>query len=144
MRAISQFRSLITLVVGCLVAAGLLLGCSLEQNGRSQTEPTASAEQAPTAQTRSDQIIERAALPVEARRTISLIERGGPFPFDRDGVVFGNYERHLPVRQRGFYREYTVITPGIGSRGPRRIVAGRDGQMYYTADHYNSFRKVIR
>lgn len=144
MRATSRYRSLITVVIGCLVAAGMLFGCAPEQSGRSHSEPTTGVEQTPTDQASSGQTIARAALPAEARHTIKLIERGGPFPFDRDGVVFGNYERHLPNRQRGFYREYTVITPGISSRGARRIVVGRDGQMYYTADHYNSFRKVIR
>jgi ribonuclease T1 len=83
------------------------------------------------------------ALPPEARRTLELIKRGGPFPHQRDGVVFGNYERLLPARQRGYYREYTVATPGAANRGARRIVAGGGtAEFYYTADHYRSFQRV--
>jgi len=81
-------------------------------------------------------------LPAEARSTIALIRKGGPFPYDRDGVVFGNFEKRLPVQARGYYREYTVRTPGVQSRGARRIVAGRGGELYYTEDHYNSFRRI--
>jgi ribonuclease T1 len=83
-----------------------------------------------------------ADLPPEARATVRLIREGGPFPFDRDGVVFGNRERLLPVRSRGYYREYTVVTPGVHHRGARRIIAGRQGELYYTDDHYRSFKRV--
>ena len=86
--------------------------------------------------------IAAAELPGEARETISLIRKGGPFPFPRDGVVFGNFEERLPARAQGYYREYTVRTPGAKDRGARRIVAGRDGELYYTDDHYNSFRRI--
>lgn len=84
------------------------------------------------------------ALPPEAQRTIALIDRGGPFPYDRDGITFGNREGLLPSQANGYYREYTVITPGSADRGARRIIAGRDGQLYYTDDHYESFRRVVR
>lgn len=95
-------------------------------------------------------IVQVAALPAEARETLILIKRGGPFPDRKDGSVFGNFERHLPVRTRGHYREYTVPTPGARDRGARRIVAGQggtgdvrtSGEYYYTADHYRSFRKI--
>lgn len=83
-----------------------------------------------------------AELPAEARETLQLIDRGGPFPYARDGVVFGNYENRLPPRHRGYYREYTVPTPGIRSRGARRIVAGYRGERYYTADHYRTFQRI--
>lgn len=83
-----------------------------------------------------------AELPAEARDTIALIRKGGPFPYRRDGVVFGNFEKRLPAQKRGYYREYTVRTPGAGDRGARRIVAGRGGELYYTDDHYNSFRRI--
>jgi ribonuclease T1 len=83
-----------------------------------------------------------ADLPREARATITVIRRGGPFAFERDGVVFGNYERLLPERSRGYYREYTVPTPGIGHRGARRIVAGKSGELYYSDDHYRTFRRI--
>jgi ribonuclease T1 len=83
-----------------------------------------------------------AELPAEARETIQLIGRGGPFPYERDGTVFGNFEKLLPLRERGYYREYTVRTPGLKHRGARRIVAGNAGELYYTDDHYRSFRRV--
>jgi len=81
-------------------------------------------------------------LPEQARQTIALIRKGGPFPYERDGVVFGNIEKRLPVQARGYYREYTVRTPGAKSRGARRIVAGKGGELYYTDDHYNSFKRI--
>ena len=83
-------------------------------------------------------------LPAEAVETLQLIERGGPFPYDRDGITFQNRERRLPERPRGFYREYTVPTPGERDRGARRIVTGGDPPevYYYTDDHYRSFRRV--
>jgi guanyl-specific ribonuclease Sa len=85
-----------------------------------------------------------AYLPPEAIATLELIERGGPFPYDRDGTTFQNRERRLPEQPRGYYREYTVATPGSPDRGARRIVTG--GQppevYYYTDDHYRSFRRL--
>jgi ribonuclease T1 len=87
--------------------------------------------------------ISLSTLPVEAQQTIRLIKAGGPFPYQRDGAVFGNREGLLPKRERGYYREYTVRTPGARDRGPRRIVAGRGGEYYYTDDHYRSFRRII-
>lgn len=94
--------------------------------------------------------IKRADLPPEARQTLALIQQGGPFPYDRDGVVFGNRERLLPKQPRGYYTEYTVKTPGERTRGARRIVAGQgktgspatSGEYYYTDDHYASFRQI--
>jgi ribonuclease T1 len=83
-----------------------------------------------------------AALPREAQQTLQSIKRGGPFGYERDGVVFGNYERRLPPRQRGYYREYTVPTPGVRNRGARRIVAGAGAEYYYSDDHYRSFRRI--
>src|SRR6185436_7927687 len=86
--------------------------------------------------------IEKKRLPKEAIDTVALIRKGGPFPYERDDVVFSNRERLLPARERGWYREFTVKTPGERSRGARRIVAGRDGTLYYTDDHYRSFRRI--
>ena len=87
-------------------------------------------------------------LPVQGRKTYALILDGGPFAHEKDGVVFGNRERILPRQKRGYYREYTVKTPGSRDRGARRIVCG--GQVptvpdtcYYTSDHYNSFRRIV-
>lgn len=100
-------------------------------------------------------------LPAEAQATLALIRKDGPFPYERDGVVFGNYEGLLPKRARGYYREYTVTTPGVRTRGARRLVAGcakdpqaaarytgalvcgRGLEVYYTDDHYRSFKRVI-
>lgn len=81
-------------------------------------------------------------LPPEARLTVDLIHSGGPYPYARDGAVFGNREARLPAKPRGYYREYTVRTPGARDRGARRIVAGRDGELYYSGDHYRSFMRI--
>jgi ribonuclease T1 len=91
-----------------------------------------------------------ADLPRQAQETLDLIKKGGPFPYRRDGTVFGNREGHLPRQPRGYYTEYTVRTPWERDRGARRIVAGRghegnpatSGEYYYTDDHYNSFRRI--
>jgi ribonuclease T1 len=91
----------------------------------------------------SEREIEKKQLPKEAVETIALIGRGGPFPYPRDGAVFGNREKILPARDRGWYREYTVRTPGERSRGARRIIAGRDGTLYYSDDHYRSFKRIL-
>lgn len=89
------------------------------------------------------QTIAATALPVEARQTLTLIERGGPFPYRRDGVVFQNREGRLPKRERAYYHEYTVPTPGSHDRGARRIVTGSVGEYYYSDDHYRSFRRIL-
>ena len=81
-------------------------------------------------------------LPEEAKATLRLIRQGGPFPFQRDGVVFGNFEKRLPRQQRGYYREYTVKTPGLRSRGARRIVCGQPAECYYSDDHYETFKRI--
>jgi len=81
-------------------------------------------------------------LPREARETLALIKQGGPFPYKRDGIVFGNRERRLPVQSSGYYREYTVPTPGARDRGAQRIIAGGLGEYFYTGDHYNTFRRI--
>ena len=87
-----------------------------------------------------------ADLPAEARQTLALIREGGPYPYEKDGTVFGNYERKLPRQRRGYYTEYTVRTPQVRSRGARRIIAGgpdgRPTEFYYTDDHYQTFRRI--
>jgi ribonuclease T1 len=97
----------------------------------------------PTHSTGAADAVAAADLPPEARRTLVLIDRGGPFPYPRDGVTFRNAERLLPARAAGFYREYTVPTPGSSDRGARRIVRGQDGALYYSQDHYQSFDQII-
>ena len=114
----------------------------------------AAAMTAPLAQARADRPTESnlaairvAELPAQGRETYELIRQGGPFPFGKDGAVFGNRERSLPAENRGYYREYTVATPGSRDRGARRIVCGGPARAphacYYTADHYGSFRKIL-
>lgn len=90
-----------------------------------------------------------AELPEQGRNMMRLIYLGGPFKYDKDGVVFGNRERILPAKSRGYYREYTVRTPGERSRGARRIVCGgfvavTPDACYYTDDHYASFRRIVQ
>ncbi|MGA9666612.1 MAG: ribonuclease domain-containing protein [Gallionella sp.] len=87
-------------------------------------------------------VVAVAGLPAEARDTLSAIRHGGPFPYPRDGVVFNNFERVLPERQRGYYHEYTVKTRGVNNRGVRRIVCGPFPECYYTADHYQTFKRI--
>ena len=83
------------------------------------------------------------ALPPEARETLRLIEKGGPYAFDRDGIVFGNFEKRLPIKERGYYHEFTVRTPGVKHRGERRIVTGKGGEKYYSDDHYKTFKRIV-
>ena len=115
-----------------VVAAALLVGAAVESRG-----PVDGQE-----------VVLLSALPAEAIHTQRLIHAGGPFPHGKDGTVFGNREQLLPRRERGFYREYTVPTPGLNHRGARRIVCGgrpatQPEACYYTADHYASFRRIV-
>lgn len=90
--------------------------------------------------------IDLRSLPSEGQSTLNLIKQGGPFPYEKDGAVFGNYENKLPKQKRGYYHEYTVKTPRARNRGARRIIAGgqpmTSGEYYYTDDHYESFKKI--
>jgi ribonuclease T1 len=81
-------------------------------------------------------------LPTQARQTIKEIQSGGPFPYSEDGTVFQNREHLLPHESSGYYHEYTVPTPGADTRAARRIIAGKNGEFYYTSDHYKSFQRV--
>ncbi|GAA4216000.1 ribonuclease domain-containing protein [Actinocatenispora rupis] len=128
-------------VIAALALALVVTGCG----GPATTPPapsgpaTASATPASTLPT-----VRTAELPAQARRTLALIDAGGPFPYRQDGVVFGNREHVLPGRPTGYYHEYTVPTPGASTRGARRLVTGQRGDVYYTADHYATFRQVLR
>ncbi len=120
--------------LACFVLMGALVGPSLVQ-----ARSTGQAEFAAP--------VSVSELPPQGRATYQLILRGGPFPHEKDGMVFGNRERLLPAHKRGYYREYTVRTPGSRNRGARRIVCGgqpqRPDACYYTADHYASFRRIV-
>lgn len=131
---------------GWRAAAVVLVACAALAPGgaqayRSQTENPPDSGASATGN------ISVNALPREAVNTLSLISAGGPFPFEKDGVVFGNFERMLPSHRRGYYHEYTVPTPRARNRGAKRIVCGgalkRTDNCYYSDDHYASFRRII-
>ena len=102
----------------------------------------ASAQRADAPSSASIAEVHARELPREAQEAIVLIRKGGPYPYAKDGAVFGNREGILPRAKRGYYREYTVKTPGVRTRGARRIIAGASGELYYSDDHYNHFRRV--
>lgn len=128
-------------VLGILLCAlaTLVTGCASGGGGKAESSASAPSW-APHGMT----TVRAERLPAEARRTLRLIDDGGPFPYAKDGSVFGNFEGELPKRRRGHYREYTVPTPGERDRGARRIVTGSGGETYYTDDHYTSFKAVLR
>lgn len=130
------WRGLLPLVILILVVGYL----HVHQGGA--PEPSTTPPSA-TAATQSADARLPAFLPSEARHTLDMIARGGPFPHRQDGVVFGNHEHLLPSEPRGYYHEYTVETPGARDRGARRIITGGDPPVayYYTYDHYRSFRE---
>ncbi len=129
-------------------ASRLLLAAAVALSATACAREDAATDRRPAAATIGEVAVE--ALPPEAGKTLLLIQRGGPFPYRKDGTVFANRERLLPRQPRGYYTEYTVPTPGSRDRGARRIVAGRgatgqpasSGEYYYTDDHYRSFRRI--
>ncbi|MYZ11100.1 ribonuclease N [Streptomyces sp. SID2999] len=134
----------VRLFAGLLAVLGVLLaGCAGTDTA---TGPPAASQQSASvpAWARDMATVPESRLPAEARRTLALIDKGGPYPYARDGIVFGNFEGHLPKHQHGYYHEYTVPTPSSSGRGARRMVTGDGGEFYYTDDHYNSFRAVLR
>jgi ribonuclease T1 len=150
---------LILAVVVAALAVWLATGSDDDADGGSSSQPAAStivstsgssdpATETTAAETDGTDpvsgldLIELDELPPEALDTLQLIESGGPFPYERDGATFENREGLLPDEVRGYYREYTVETPGSDDRGARRIVMGKNGECYYTADHYDSFQRV--
>jgi ribonuclease T1 len=158
-------RSKMTLVVVAVVAllAGVMITLLVKQGssattstaspGAAQPAPSGSAGKrttttAPRGSTTKPNgafaTIKASELPPEGRTTLKLIASDGPFPFPKnDGVVFSNFEGILPKQAKGYYHEYTVITPGAKTRGTRRIITGKDGTKYYTSDHYKSFKIVV-
>jgi guanyl-specific ribonuclease Sa len=106
-----------------------------------RTEPPAQLRN-PAQSQKSDEIVRDAGERAELQKTLDLIARGGPFPYRNDGGVFANRERRLPQQERGYYREYTVVTPGAQDRGARRVIRGNGGETYYTRDHYRTFVRI--
>ena len=143
-----RYRWLLVLVAAVMLVVWLVSG-----GGQQDPEPagTSGSTSSPTdAGARTDAasglpVVRFADLPREAARTVDLIDAGGPFPEpEHDGGTFGNREELLPDRPMGYYREYTVPTPGLDHRGARRIVAGEAAELYWTADHYSSFARIRR
>jgi ribonuclease T1 len=114
-----------------LFALGLALAFAPPTVAQKAQSPTAAGE------------IRAAELPPEARATLALIHKGGPFPYARDGTLFANREGSLPRRRRGYYHEYTVKTPHVRTRAARRIIAGAEGDFWYTNDHYNHYWRIL-
>ncbi|WP_311214961.1 MULTISPECIES: ribonuclease domain-containing protein [unclassified Arthrobacter] len=129
--------AVVVLVVAMVGGGGLTAPTTTPEPGfaTSSTAAVANPSTLPT--------INASQLPKEARQTLALIAKGGPYPYDRDGVNFGNFEGLLPKKSGGFYKEYTVPTPGESDRGARRIIVGKDAAKYYTADHYESFKFIV-
>ena len=139
------------LAVACFVA-GLLIGVVLpveltvrDAGAPSTSQGSGTPSRAPALAAPADlPTVGLDELPPEAASTVALIESGGPFPFRQDGATFENREGLLPDRPDGHYREYTVPRPGNQGRGAIRIVTGADGELYWTADHYDSFAWIVR
>ncbi|MFJ4871831.1 ribonuclease domain-containing protein [Streptomyces sp. NPDC088757] len=135
-------RVLLALVLAVLLG-GFLAGCSPSGGATGTAAPTRTTATAAPTGASGLPAVRAADLPPEARRTLDLVARGGPYPYAKDGTVFSNFEKVLPGRERGYYHEYTVKTPGERDRGARRLVTGRGGETYYTDDHYETFREVV-
>jgi len=155
-------RSVIALLLTGLLAIALLAsgGAGLLESLTGSPTPAASSSAAPVPEASAPgpadvpgpgvvpanpsglPAVGESGLPPEARRTLALIRAGGPYSYSQDDKTFGNFERILPRRATGYYREYTVPSPGESDRGARRIVAGAGGEKYYTQDHYDSFEFI--
>jgi len=129
---------------GALAAYKAFLACAV--GAAVMLAPVSASARAPAPALSAPSPIALAELPAQGRATYALIHAGGPFPYEKDGTVFGNRERLLPPHKRGYWREYTVRTPGVRHRGARRIVCGGAPRTpdvcYYTSDHYASFREI--
>lgn len=139
------------LACGAALLLTLTPGCAKNSATLTGPAPTASPTAHAPSPTRQNQsglpVCQLSSLPAEAATTVELIHRGGPFPYSRDGIVFGNFERRLPSQQRGYYHEYTVPTPGAKTRGARRVITGGEppanpAEFYYTGDHYETFCQI--
>lgn len=139
---IGYFMKLFSKGINLLITGLALIGLTSTAQGQTQLNPI--IEEASTTIIAQIQIptIPITNLPREAQATIALIKKGGPFPYRQDGTIFRNRERRLPAAPAGYYREYTVPTPGSPDRGAQRIVTGQANETYYTGDHYRTFMRV--
>lgn len=139
-----RYRWLLLLVAAAMLVVWLVTGGGQDPDpgATTATEPSSSSSAEPGSGLPT---VDLADLPPEAANTLDLIDRGGPFPEpDHDGGVFENREELLPDQPTGYYREYTVPTRGVETRGARRIVTGDGGELYWTDDHYRSFARIVR
>jgi ribonuclease T1 len=139
---VKRFLRFVSLFLAGFTLIGLTAAVHVEAQPGSNFSQTAQSQTTIVARAVSIPVVTANRLPPEARLTINLIRQGGPFPYAKDGTVFQNRERRLPQAMTGYYREYTVKTPGVRHRGARRIVTGQGSEIYYTGDHYASFVRV--
>ena len=151
MRGIGRLLALAAVLV-LVVGLGMVLSSTQEGPVSPPVPAGSTAASAPVRSTAASapavdgsglEAVPASSLPPEARETLALIARGGPYPYSRDGAVFSNFERLLPRKPSGYYKEFTVRTPGESDRGARRIVVGETGEKYYTPDHYESFFHIL-
>ncbi|MFG2991966.1 ribonuclease domain-containing protein [Streptomyces sp. NPDC048257] len=142
-------RSLLRLLGALFLCAALVgaVGCGGQKPAPAPTAASASggvSSGAVPGWAKGMATVRADGLPQQARDVLALIDKGGPYPYRQDGTVFGNFEKALPEQKRGYYHEYTVRTPGERDRGARRIVTGEGGEFFYTDDHYDTFKAVLR
>ncbi|AKU18798.1 hypothetical protein VV02_10050 [Luteipulveratus mongoliensis] len=144
-----MYRNWVAVIIGLLllilvIVWGARSGSPDPMSTPSADNRTSATGTASTVPTSNLPTIAYDQLPPEAQRTLALIAKGGPYPYRQDGVTFQNRERGLPIQPRGYYKEFTVVTPGSKDRGARRVIKARDGTVFYTDDHYESFRRIKR
>ncbi|MEU6235834.1 ribonuclease domain-containing protein [Kitasatospora sp. NPDC047058] len=145
----------VAVLIAALAAVAAVAGCGHSDGGTGHPKGAVSAASAPSSAASSvassagwvptDPALAdvcRSRLPGEARDTLVLIAKGGPYPYRSDGIVFENRESRLPRKASGYYHEFTVVTPGSADRGTRRVVTGNAGEQYWTADHYGTFQEI--
>ncbi len=129
----------LSLFLACFVFFSIIITDTFQS---SNSQPISAQESTVIAQIPT---VNLSKLPSEARSTLKLIDQGGPFPYpEKDGSTFYNREKLLPIQPSGYYREYTIPTPGVRNRGAQRFVIGKKGEIYYTNNHYQSFFRVLR
>lgn len=147
-RTLQRALAILAVIVALVMAAGMLLGTAPRMvpsgSSTSAPAPSVSGNQAQRDPVSGRRWVSLQQLPREASETVRSIEAGPPYPFRQDGSTFQNREELLPDQREGYYREFTVVTPGEDDRGARRIVVGAAGEYYWTADHYDSFERIRR